>query len=67
MGAKMLMSRTAQNATPVIAAVTVNGVRKAEKKPLNMQSGSSHMSRGYPHADVTAMIRSSALLNIGVR
>ena len=53
-GARMLMSRTTQNAIPVIAAVTVNGVRNAEKKPLNMQRGSSHISRGYPHAAVTA-------------
>ena len=51
---------------PVIAAVTVNGARKDEKNPLNMQRGSIHMSRGYPHAVVTAMIRSSTLLNIGV-
>jgi hypothetical protein len=62
----MLMSSTTQNAIPVIAAVTVNGARKAEKNPLNMQRGSSQMSRGYPHAAVTAMIRSSTLLNIGV-
>ena len=61
------MIRTTQNAIPVIAAVTVNGVRNAEKKPLNMQRGSSHMSRGYPDAAVTAIIRSRALLNIGVR
>ena len=61
------MSRTTQNAIPVIAAVAVNGVRNAEKKPLNMQRGSSHISRGYPHAAVTAMTRSITLLNIGVR
>jgi hypothetical protein len=56
-----------QNIIPVIAAVAVNGARNAEKNPLKMHSGSRHIRSGYPQAAVTAMIRSSALLNIGVR